>query len=132
MLSYERYRRYLPVLLLAVVIGTASCFAVAAGGAAGAGGFAYYKGKLVRTYSKPVEKCYRASLSAIKKLGLPILKESKDAFGASIESQMSDGKAVYIKIKGITDKTTEISVRISLFGDEKKSTRILATIEQYL
>lgn len=139
MRSYEkyrrnkRYRRYVPVLMLAVLMGTSSCVApLLVGGAAGAGGFAYYKGELVRTYSKSVGRCYSASLTAIKTLRLPIVKKSKDAFGASIESRMSYKKTVYIRIKGATDKTTEISIRVGLFGDEKKSARIFKTIEKHL
>jgi len=125
----HKLRPFPAVLLLFALAG---CPAIVAGGAAGAGGYAWYKGEMVRTHDKSVKRCYTASIKALKKLGMPVNNKSKDALGAVIESKLSDGKQVRISIKRIADKSTEIAIRVGPVGDREKSDYIMKTIEKLL
>ncbi len=104
----------------------------AAGAAAGAGGYAWYKGELTRNFEKPMETLYAATLNAVKDMGLSVNKKSKGPFEAIVKTTLANGKNVNIKIKKLSSKSSEVTIRIGTFGDEQKSSHIMRQIEKRL
>ena len=129
-------RKIITLLVVPVLFVITSCAAplipLAAGAGAGAGGYAWYKGEMVRNFEKPMGAAYAASLKAVKSMGLAINKKTKGPFEARVESTLADGKGVFIKIKKLSSKTSEVAIRVGAFGDEQKSSHIMRQIEKRL
>lgn len=112
------------LLVLAASLAGVGCAAIVVGGATGAG-VAYSMGALKTVETTTVEKAYIAAQSALKQLEFQETLVSKDAIEASVEGETSAGKSVTIRIKRITDQSTEIRIRVGTFGDESLSRLIL-------
>jgi len=121
-------------LFLALAIQVSGCGGVAlvAGGAATAGAVVWVKGKLEQELSEPLPRVYSATLAALKQFELPIQQAKKDQLVAKVESQLADGKRVWIDIRSLAESSTKITIRIGVFGDQSKSRRLLEAIRRKL
>lgn len=124
------------VLLLAVAMLAAGggCVLFVAGAAAGAGaaGYAYIEGVLKSTEQAPLDRAWTATLGAMKDLEFPVTKQSKDALTGHITARNASDKKIDIDLKKVSDKATEISIRVGTFGDENLSRVILDKIKKRL
>ena len=118
--------------ILGIILSCSSCIPLVLGAAAGAGGIIWAKGALQQEFNKPVDRVYRATKIALKKLDLPIQVDKKDNLTAKIESEFADGKHVWIDITYISKYTSKVSIRVGPLGDEIKSREISETIIKYL
>ncbi len=117
------------VMLIASAMQFSGCFALFVGAAA-ASGVIWVKGKLVQTVNGSVDKAHGAAISALKKLGLPVITDKKDSMTSRIESEYSDGKHVWIDIDYSSKTTTKIAVRVGTMGDEIRSHEIMDLIQK--
>jgi hypothetical protein len=120
------------LIFIGVLVFQVSGCALLFGAAAGVGGFAWVKGKLVKDINAPVDKVHNAALAGLKKLELPITLDRKDKFTAKIESKFADGTNVWVDIDSVTERTSKIHIRVGVLGDQERSSRILASIEKAL
>jgi hypothetical protein len=112
------------LLLCCLVMGLSGCAAViaaAVGAGAGFGTYKYVEGNLKRDYIGPPEKIWEATLTAMDDLRVASEVKEKDYFGGLIKGIMHDGTKITIKMKRLTDNSTEVGVRVGIFGDMKKS-----------
>ncbi len=119
-------------LLVALSIQAIGCVALLIGGAAGAGGVIWIKGKLQEEFNSSLTQVHTATLGALKELELPIIEDKKDQMSAKIESRFADGKTVWIDIDAITNTSCKITIRVGTFGDEARSRKILDKIHRHL
>ena len=121
-------------LLLVIAIQLSGCSAavLVAGGAAGAGGIVWVKGKLKEQLDSPLTKVHEATITVLKAFELRVEKDMKDKLAAKVESRFADGKRLWIDIRSISESLTEISIRIGVFGNKARSERILRKIREYL
>lgn len=122
------------VSLLALVALGAGCAVVAVGAAAGAGaaGYAYVSGVLISTESAPLDRTWDATLAAMKDLQFPITSQRKDALQASLVARNAFDKKISIKLKKVSEQSTEVRIRVGTFGDETASRAILEKIKKRL
>ena len=120
------------LMLVLSSIQLTGCFALLVGAAAGAGGIIWVKGKLEQDVNASMSKVHQASVTALKKLELPIISDKKDKMTAKIESEYSDGKHVWVDLNQISNTSTKISIRVGTLGDEVRSRQILEKILHYL
>ena len=133
MLVLKKVKRITAVVgLIASVMTCSGCLPLIIGAAAGAGGVIWVKGEIINELEKPLYKVHRASVSTLKKMKLPIKKDVKDDLSAVLESELTDGRSVKIKMEYLTKKTTKISVRVGSFGNETKSREIFSKIVEQL
>ena len=117
---------------LAAAVSASGCVAVAAGAVAGAGVYAFHAGKLNATLDAPMDRSYDATRAALQDLELVEVSAVKDAFDAKVTAKTADAKDVTIRLEKVGETATDISIRIGTFGDEQKSTTILAEIRERL
>ena len=129
---FKRLGRLGLFLALATLISGCAGAALLAGGAAGVGAIVWVKGKLEYQSSVPLSKVYTATLAALQEFELPIREEKKDKLVARVESQLADGKRVWIDIRSITESSSKITIRIGMFGDRSRSRRLLEAIRRHL
>ncbi len=130
-----KFEKAITALWLAACLSAATlmtgCLAIAAAGAAG-GGVAYVRGELTDTLQASVPQSARATEGALKDLGYNIVERKADAQEASFEARTADDTSVSVSLERETDRTTKVGIRYGVFGDERKSIKILETIKAKL
>ena len=123
------------ILLIGCILTTLSGCAVAllgVGAGAGVAGATYVMGKLEDEVDAPVPKVQRATVAALKSLGLPVDKERGDKLAAELESETADQKKVWVSITSLTSSRSKIVIRVGLLGDEVRSRQILQAVRARL
>jgi hypothetical protein len=129
-----KHRLLIAALLVSVVAGAAGCAVVVVGAAAaaGAGGYAYVNGESKSTEFASLDRCWSATLAAMKELSFPVTSRAKDALEARLTARNSADKKISIQLKKLSESSTEIRIRVGTFGDEPLSRVILDKIKQRL
>lgn len=110
----------------------ASCAALVAGGAIGAGSVVYENGELSQKLNYPVSRVHDATLAALKDFRMPVLEDMHDPLSARVRSRLSSGEDVKIKIDSVTSSSSKIGIRVGIVGDKDKSRTILDRIDEHL
>lgn len=105
--------------------------ALLAGGVAGAAGHAYLQGSDVRAYGHPVRVAAQSAVVALHRMGIRPQQTKIDDFGGVIHAETADGQNVKIRIDP-EGAGSVVSVRIGMFGDEKKSAAFFQKLEEAL
>jgi len=113
------------VLLLLSMVG---CIPLLIGAAAGVGGVTYLKGSLVYNVDHNVKKVNKASLKVLKDLKLFIFSDELNKHSSTIKAEYADGKKISVFIDAITERSSQIIIRVGTFGDQGKSQAILNAI----
>jgi hypothetical protein len=108
------------------------CLAAAAGAAAGVGAYAYAHGELWATVYGSLDDAYQASTIALEELGLRVVQEAHDTFGAHIVATETQGGDVSVDLVPEAERVTRIGVRVGTFGDQRKSRTVLRKIQDNL
>lgn len=129
--------RSLHRLVLVVAAGTLLSTAltgclIAAAGAAGAGTYAYVTGKLTATLDAPLQRAHSAGVKAVESLKFAGTSQQVDAFNGVVTALAADGSEVKIDLKRLTDKSTEVQIRVGTFGDKSRSVAIYEEIKMHL
>lgn len=118
------------IMFLANVYG---CVAVVAGAAGGAGTSVWLSGKLSQEMNASLDRCVKATKSAMDSMKLEITKETVKEDVAQIMGKYTDGKTIWIDIHRISEKSSKVDVRVgAVEGDKDASASILKKIQQYL
>ena len=121
-------------LVLSVTV-TTGCPVVVVGGAAGAGAFAYSKGKLTRSYQADYDRTMAASLDSLENLEMTVdEKPAGDAITSVVKAKGANGAPVTVVVTLVAPNITEVTVRSGTVGlwDKKTSKRVHANIAQRL
>jgi hypothetical protein len=117
--------------LLALGSGCA-LFVVGAAAGAGAVGYAWVDGEVQSTESASLDRTWNATLAAMKDLEFPVTSQSKDALEANLTARNASNTSIAIKLKNLSNISTEIHIRVGTFGDESMSRTILNKINNHL
>lgn len=126
-------RRWLALFLLGTVslLGQAGCVAVVAAGAAGAG-VAWVRGTLEANVEQGLDRTYLAAQKALGDLEFGRIDDRKTGVDAQLVTRTALDKRVEIRLEKITPRTTRITIRVGVFGDESLSATILDKIRSNL
>ena len=114
-------RKYGKILMLLVVSGmllSSGCVAVIAAGVAGV---AYVNGEAKRSYAAGMDECKAGVEKSLIGLEYKIIAQTGDKLEYKFEARTGEDKAITVILKAATGDTTEIAVRVGVFGDKKKS-----------
>ena len=103
-------------------------------GAAGAGAFAYFNGKLTKTYESEYHDTVRASSATLEELKIPISETLADELKTEIKAKRPDDTPVAIEVVRIDREHTQVSVRTGSLGvwDKRVSEQIHSYINEML
>ena len=126
----SRLRVVCAALLLGATVAftTTGCVAVAAAGAAGAS-VAWIRGALEVNLEDSLDDVYGATRKAIRGLEFAPVNERKSGVDATVVARTALDKRVEVILKRVGDKTTHVSIRVGVFGDEAMSLSILDRIK---
>lgn len=124
---------FLYVLLLGIPLLVGSgCAALLIGGGAGAGTVAYLKGELKSTEEASIDKTWQAAQETMKDLEFVITSKEKDTFSAKLIAYRANDKKVEMYLQKASERTTEVKIRVGVFGDESLSRIILESLKKHL
>jgi hypothetical protein len=126
------FKTSVTALILGLVAVTQSgCLLVAAAAATG-GTVAYVKGDLETTLDSTPDKIGPASEAALKEMKLAIVSSRSTNLDADVLARTADDAKVHVVVKAQGEKTSHISIRVGVFGDQAMSNRILMKINEKL
>jgi hypothetical protein len=110
------------------------CVLFVAGAAAGAGvaGYAWVDGEIKTTEAASLNRTWDATLAAMQDLQFPVVTHAKDALEGEVTARNAKNTSIKIKLKYISNTSTEIRIRVGTFGDESLSRTILSKINSHL
>ena len=118
-------------IVTSVLLFNTGCAAVLVGAGA-AGTVAYVKGDFESTEPYSVPEVYAAAQQALAELGLARISESQDHLSARIIARTAQDKKITIKIAYVTENSSQLSIRVAIFGSEEKSRQIYLKIREHL
>ena len=125
-------KRLMFALAMALCLPAVSgCMMVVAGGA-GAGTVAYVKGELKAMLEAPLSRSIKATNSAIRKLEYIKISETSDALAARFIVRNAQDKKIEINLNKASERTTNIAIRVGMFGDQYISNHLLNEINKRL
>lgn len=92
----------------------------------------YSGGSLYAVAGKDLNGVYAATLAAMKQLEIEVTEQNKDVFYAKVIGKIADGRTVTIRLEPAADKSTEIRIQTSAFGNEERSRVIYKKIQENL
>ena len=126
---------FLYVLLLGIpLLAGSGCAALLIGGGvgAGAGTVAYLKGELKSTEEASIDKTWQAAQETMKDLEFVITSKGKNTFSAKLIAYRAHDKKVEMYLQKASENTTEVKIRVGVFGDESLSRIILESLKKHL
>ncbi|MBF0483800.1 MAG: DUF3568 family protein [Candidatus Omnitrophica bacterium] len=120
------------VLVAGVSCMLSGCFLLVAAGA-GAGTAVWMSNKVTQTFEANFEKTTQAADKALSDLKLPTKKKTIETNVVKLVSESTQGKTIWIDITPISDKVTQVEVRVgAVEADKKLAGDILAMIKKKL
>ncbi|MDH4241955.1 MAG: DUF3568 domain-containing protein [Phycisphaerae bacterium] len=92
----------------------------------------YSRGSLYAVAGQDLDSVYKATLAAMKQLEIEIAEQNKDVFYAKVIGKIADGRTVTIRLEPGADKSTELEIQTSTFGNEERSRVIYKKIQENL
>jgi hypothetical protein len=122
------------VLIAALLAFCSGCILFVAGAAAGAGaaGYAYVDGEVQTTEAAAMNRTWDACLAAMQDLQFPVTAQAKDALQGNLTARDASNTSIQIKLKYVSNTSTDIRIRVGTFGDESMSRIILNKINSHL
>lgn len=117
---------------LILLLTVSGCVPLIIGAAAGAGGITYVKGALVKNVDYSVEQVHKAALAALKDLELFVMEDELNRHSSVIKAEYEDGQSVQVNIDALTERSSKITIRVGIFGDQEESRTILSAVEKRL
>jgi hypothetical protein len=72
------------------------------------------------------------TLAAMKQLEIEVAEQQKDVFYAIVVGKIADGRTVTVRMQPGAEKSTELRIRTSSFGNEERSRVIYNKIKDNL
>ena len=114
-------------LLLIAPLGCAST-----GSATKPGEVAYHSGSLVSEEAVGMDAAWDACLGAVKRLEFEEESSAKDALEATLVARSATDRRITFKLRRVSDKVTEVRIRVGLFGDERFAREVHETFRKAL
>lgn len=124
-------RGVIAALLLGLLTVTTGCVAIVAAGAAGAG-VAWVRGTLETTIEHNLDQVYRAAQKTVAELEFAQVSANKSGLDAVLVARTALDKKIEIALKQVGQNTTQVVIRVGVFGDEAMSLAILDRMKREL
>jgi len=126
--------RFAMPLLMALPLVATGCFAglFAAGTVAGAGALVWQSGWLRGTLPEPIDRVHRASKSAMGNFKATVEKDTLGPRSAVLDTTLPDGRRAVVEVRALTEKETQVRIRVGFWGDQAFSIRIFEQMKKHL
>jgi len=90
------------------------------------------KGELKSTEEASIDKTWQAAQETMKDLEFVITSKGKNTFSAKLIAYRANDKKVEMYLQKASENTTEVKIRVGVFGDESLSRIILESLKKHL
>jgi hypothetical protein len=122
---------FLAGILALLTMTQPGCLLVAAAAGTGAT-VAYATGDLESMVDAPPDKVATAAEAALKDMNLAVISARGSALDADVVGRTASDAKVHVVAKSRGPKTSWVSIRIGVFGNDAMSAQILEKIKQHL
>lgn len=122
----------LRALLVALSLASTGCFGLLLVGGAGTSAIAFATGELRSTEPTALHALDAACATAVDVLGYDEVETDREADRIRWRARTASGDPVDIRLLAKGPESTELRIRIGVFGDEGKSRLVLEQIHQSL
>lgn len=120
------------VFVSILLLNFSGCVALVAGTAGGAGTALWLEGKISEEVNAPLNKVVKAVTAAMRDMRLEVTKTTVKEEVAQIKGKYTDGRIIWIDVKHLSDRSSQIEIRVGMRGDKDASTKILNRIKNYI
>lgn len=120
------------VFVSILFLNFSGCVALVAGTAGGAGTALWLEGKISEEVNAPLNKVVKAVTAAMRDMRLEVTKTTVKEEVAQIKGKYTDGRIIWIDVKHLSDRSSQIEIRVGMRGDKDASTKILNRIKNYI
>ncbi|WP_291318407.1 DUF3568 family protein [Desulfonatronospira sp.] len=111
------------LLILFLCLNLSGCL-FALGGAAGGGAAIYHKGWLREKVASDMYNVHEATLKAMEVKNISLEEETEFTDRFRIRGKYMDGTNVWITVKHLTARSSQVNIRVGVLGDESRSRAI--------
>jgi len=127
------YKKLLNLVFVSILfLSLSGCVALVAGTAGGAGTALWLEGKISEEVNAPLNKVVKAVTAAMRDMRLEVTKTTVKEEVAQIKGKYTDGRIIWIDVKRLSDRSSQIEIRVGMRGDKDVSTKILNRIKNYI
>lgn len=119
------------MMICVFLISASGCVAVLLGAGA-AGGAVWTGGKLKNIVEAPYDRVVKAAEVSLNDLGYSLEKSTQKTNVTQLIAMHKDGRKTWVDINTVSPKTTKISVRVGIKGDNVASQEIIDRIMKRL
>lgn len=127
----KKFKQFLSLaLLLLLLISQTGCWAAVAVGAGT--GIAYWKGSINANVNASLKEAAEATLKTAQELRLTLIDSRSDEFDGSYIFRTVRDEEVSVSLSKLTYNSTDVTIRVNYFGDDKLSQHLLRDIRFHL
>jgi len=105
---------------------------IGVGFASAVGGTHYISGEIKSSYSTSIYHLYEATLYSFKVDGMKVTSVKNTKTDADIEARFHDDTSVKVHIYYNKEGYATLGVRVGTIGDERRSRKLMRSIERYI
>jgi hypothetical protein len=117
-------------MFFALLLASTGCFGLLLVGGAGTSAIAFATGELRSTEPRSLAELDAACATAVDVLGYDEVATEREANRIRWRARTASGEPVDIRLLAKSPASTELRIRIGVFGDEAKSRLVLEQIHQ--
>ncbi len=127
-------RRLTLTVVLGLSLATSGCALVflVGGAIGGAGAVMWTRGWLEETSLEPLPRVHHAAKAALEDFKVTLEDDRLEPKSGFLAGRLPDDRRVEIKTKIAGEKSTHLSIRVGLWGDQEASLRILERLKKHL
>ncbi|MBI4657830.1 MAG: DUF3568 family protein [Verrucomicrobia bacterium] len=130
-LLLERTLRGIFCVACCALLSGCAALLIGTGAAVGAGSVVYVNGGLRTTETVSLDTAWTAAQTGMKDLELAVVSREKDALRAHLKARGAGDRKISLKLKNKGEETTELRIRVGLFGDKSLSQAILDAVRKH-
>jgi len=119
-----------PLVAACSLLSGCALFVVGGAAALGVGTVVYLNGELKSSEQITLDGAWEATQKAMEDLEFAVTEREKDGLSARLVARGSGDKKIQVSLRRVSDSTTDVFIRVNLFGDESYSRLILEQIRK--
>jgi len=116
---------------LALLVSSAGCVFLIFGAMGAIGTATWLDGKISQDYNVPFDRMIESAKQGLASMKMDVSKETRKDTVCQLISSYFDGRMVWVDIRKISEKLSQVQVRVGALGDQHEARKVLARIRHY-
>ena len=116
---------------LVLLISSSGCVFLIFGAMGAIGTATWLDGKISQDYNVPFARMIESAKQGLAAMKMDVSKETRKDTVCQLISSYYDGRMVWVDIRKISEKLSQVQVRVGAMGDQHEARKVLARIRHY-